>query len=833
MKKIILILTFIVMSMLSVRAEESLQYLVNVDYGSAIIGTAEHSSGEVFQTINIPGLDYLAIENDPSIPVKYVKFEVPVYVNDFKVSITSSTFNRTLTLSRPIIPFEALTTNEVIEGVSKEVVYGQGYSVSGNSPTARVSDEHFVNGYRHFVVVEVRPMVYHHNTLKIDCYSSIGIKLEYSDCTASELKFRPIKSGKFQDVHPIDEMSIAARSSRLASKTTKSLPKDTLTDHYVFITPASLKNSLQRLVNWKRQKGYKVTVKTVEDILSDSKYKIGSNPSCFDKESSVREWMKEFLLSNGTFYCLIVGDFQTSAPIRKFQYPDSVDRKRPLDWTDPYIDEYIPTDVYFADLVTDWNLKRCDAGMFVGNVTTDKFSPTLPVGRLLCWNDQQVRNFTDKVILYEMYPGKGNSSYLSKGFVVKHQDFFGSSWEYPTLFSYTDKFDVQILRSNASEIFESLKPYAEEVIAGMKKAGLYSLQGHGGTSKITFAKRNVPDSMYPKYRSIRALEEYVRQDTESRWEKGAGLDMLKNPNCPAVAYSWACSIAPYDGRYELPGWVYNMASAFTVAGNFGGPAFLANTRQGWFGISNVLEDNFAKHIEDNLSIGILENNSKKDYKSWGSLAGFVKYTHNIIGDSEIKIWTECPVELTGTVSLQSGKFVFNGSPARYSYGVMRKNAGARIGLKNSENSFSINPFEGASNNKITAVYVESDKYLPQTFLVTTGNAIDTDAGSFVFRDVKFSKASSSSSKSCDVKDYSSYLNLGKNGKIGIFAFNSIYSDSGIIIGNGGAIELECENNVTLKGDTVSKGGHMTVKGKTVTFEKGFSIAAGGTLSVNL
>lgn len=821
------------MSMLSVRAAESLQYLVNVDYGSAIIGTAEHSSGEVFQTISIPGMYNSVEENEPSIPVKYIKFEVPVYVNDFKVSITSSTFNRTLTLSKPIIPFEALTTNEVMEGVSKEVVYGQGYSSIATGPVARVSDEYFVNGYRHFVIVEVNPMVYHHNTLKIDCYSSIGIKLEYSDCTASDLKFRPIKTDKFQDVHPVDGLSISSRSLSVSPDDTLSQAKNFLIEHYVFITPASLKNSLQRLVNWKRQKGYKVTVKTVEDILSDSKYKVGSNSRCFDRESSVREWMRDFYSTWGGFYCLIVGDFQTSAPIRKFEYPYNKIDTIPNNWTDPYIDEYIPTDVYFADLVTDWNLKRCDAKMFVGNVTTDKFSPTIPVGRLLCWTEQQVRNFIDKVILYEMYPGKGNSSYLSKGFVVKHQDFFGFSWEYPTLFSYTDKFDVQTLKSNASEIFESLKPYAEEVIGGMKVAGLYSLQGHGGTSKITFARRNVPDSIYPKYRSIRALEEYVRQDSESKWEKGAGLDMLNNPSCPAVAYSWACSIAPYDGRYELPGWVYNMASSFTVAGKFGGPAFLANTRQGWFGISSELEDNFAKHIEDNLSIGILENKSKKDYKSWGRYAGFAKYTHNIIGDSEIKIWTESPRELTGTVSLQSGKFVFNGSSARYSYGVMKKNAGARIGLNGSGNSFSINPFEGVSNNKITAIYIESDKYLPQTFLVTTGSAIDTDAGSFVFRDVKFSKPLSSSSKSCDVKDYSSYLNLGKNGKIGIFAFKSIKSDSGLNIGNGGILELECEHDVTLKGDTVASGGNMTVKGKTVTFEKGFSIAAGGTLSVNL
>ena len=822
--------------MLSVRAAESLQYLVNVDYGSAIIGTAEHSSGEVFQTISIPGMYNSVEENEPSIPVKYIKFEVPEYVNNFKVTITSSTLNRTFSLSEPLMPLEAFTTNEALDGVSKEVVFGQGYTSSPKGPTARVSDEYFVNGYRHFVVVEVRPMVYRHDALRIDCYSSIGIKLEYCDCTASGLKFRPIKSNNIQNVQYVDENSIALKSPKLTQSKPSSNLMTLYIHHYVFITPASLKNSLKRLANWKRQKGYEVTIKTVEEILSDNNYAIGVNSKCFDKESAVREWLRDFYNDNGAFYCLLVGDFNTSAPIRKYKCQDPIhDKEQEPDWTDPTIEEYVPSDNYFADLISDWDYENKNAGIYyVKDISKASFSPTIPVGRLICSTAEHVNNFTDKVILYEMYPGKGNSSYLTKGFVVKHQDFFRRFMnDYPTILSYTGKISVTTLKSNYAEKHLYLRPLANEVINGMKEAGIYSLQGHGGTSRIHFAEVLDTTGIWPQHRSILAREEYKDPEGETKWDNGGGLDMLKNPTAPAIAYSWACSIAPYDGRYEQPDHVYNMASSFTVAGKYGGPAFMANTRVGYFGYSNVLENNFAKYIEDDLTIGLIENNSKSDYQQSGLHPNFVKFTHNIIGDSELKIWTANPDTLSGKVLLGKNKITFDVADEQYRFGVRDGSRIYRHGVIKRGDEFKIDLFKNAINNQYAVVHIESDKHLPQTFIVTTGEAIEEDAGYYTFRDVKFSDLFQYSISESYIQDYSAYLNIGKNGRIGVFAFNSITSDTGINVGKGGQIELQCEHDVTLKGDTVASGGHMFVKGKTVTFEKGFSVAAGGTLSVNL
>lgn len=123
--------------------------------------------------------------------------------------------------------------------------------------------------------------------------------------------------------------------------------------------------------------------------------------------------------------------------------------------------------------------------------------------------------------------------------------------------------------------------------------------------------------------------------------------------------------------------------------------------------------------------------------------------------------------------------------------------------------------------------------MPQTFLITSGEPIDLDAGAFLFREIKFAKPSSSVSKIFNVSDYTTSLNMGENGKIHIFAFNSINSDQGINIGNEGTVELECEKEVTLKGDIIESGGTMNVKSGTLVLDKGFEVKKGGTLTISL
>lgn len=835
MRKLIIILVGIIGWLSLARASESLSYTVHVDYSGAVIDTTSHSSGKVFQKISIPGLYNTADLNDPTLPVRYVTCEVPAFINNLRATICSATLQKTISIERPLLPFEIFSTEEKAVEKNNPVIYGRGYEVEYTGPVASIEDEYFVNGNRHFVVVKVTPVIYHHNTLTVNCYNQINIRLEFDQCNASELKFRPLSTNGFQAVHSIPESLIDVKSSKLATVQPQTTSDADVLSKYVFITPTEFVGSLERLAEWKRQKGYEVKIQTVEDILSTDKYRIGANDQCFDKESSVREWLRDYYESNdrGAFYCMIVGDFHTSAPIRTYKFPYQIHREIKPIWDDPTIDEYVPSDVYFADLVSDWDFKMSEAGIYVSDLTKARLSPTIPVGRLLCWTDEQIQNFTDKVILYELYPGKGDASYLTQGFVVKHQDFFKRfGVDYPTMFSYTDSFDVTTLKSNYADIHSDLRPLSNEVINCMKKSGIYSLQGHGGTTGITFATVSDPDEKWPQDRSILALEEYKNLSSATKWDNGGGLDLLDNANAPAIAYSWACSIAPYDNRFSDPSVIYNVCSSFTVAGKYGGPAFLANTRPGFFGNSNYLEDNFAKHIEDFRSIGQIENDSKIEYSSSGPYAKFVKFTHNVIGDSELRIWTNKPLTLTGRVMVKYGNFSFDGPSGNYIYGIKNLSSGSRTVVQGG-NSFSTEIFNGNSQNKITSLYVESDKYLPQTFLITSGEPIDLDAGAFHFREIKFAKPSSSVSQIFNVSDYTTSLNMGKNGKIHIFAFNSINSDQGINIGNEGTVELECEKEVTLKGDIIESGGTMIVKSGTLVLDKGFEVKKGGTLTMSL
>ena len=828
MKRLFIILFTVALLFSFANANESLQYVVNVDYGGAVIGTETHSSGEVFSTIQIPDLDNSAEVNDPTLPVRYLTFEVPTYVSNFKASVQSAVLQQTVSLNNAILPFEAVAADGVSQSTGDGIIYGDGYQSTADKPYAEIADEYFMNGNRHFVVLRVAPVLYHHHSKTVDFFNNISVKLEYSDCTEASMKFRPIFSKGFQEVYMISEPSIVARSPRLAQAQVASSANNILSN-YIIITPESLAESIQRFADWKSQKGYSVKVETVEDILSDSRFRIGTNAKCFDKESCIREWMRELYKEEGAFYCLIVGDFHTSAPIRKFKYPGTINYKNPPVWSNPNIDEYIPTDVYFADLTTDWDFTLSSAGIYVSDVTKASMSLTIPVGRLLCWNDEQINNFTDKVITYELNPGQGDPSYLTNGFVVKHQDFFKKYGEdFPTIFSYTGKYKINTLKSNYGDIHAELRPLSSEVIAAMRIAGIYSLQDHGGPTGITYATIADTTKKWPWNRSILALEEYKNLSSGTEWDNGGGLDMLDNAGRPAIAYSWACTIAPYDDKVGNPDVVYNMASSFTVAGSYGGPAMLANTRQGWFKRSNHLEENFARHMDEFLSIGQLENISKCEYSGSMELDRFSKFTHNIIGDSELKIWKNVPTQMTGKIRTSNGTFTFAGPAATYQCGVVGQTSGYRQEISSEDGSFSL---DLSSEKKLAAVYVESDKYYPQTFLVNGAEPIDFDAGKFILQNAKFNVMSRSGSGRFNIEDYSTYLNVQDSGKIHIFAFDSIEAYNGIVVGNGGSVVLECDKKVNLSGNTISEGGDISVESETLELSYGFTVMKGGTFSM--
>lgn len=814
-----------------VRASEKLDYTVNVDYSTLEVDTVVHSSGEKFVRLDIAGLDNVAETNEPTLPVRMLTFEVPTYVNNFSVKLNSYTTFGTRTLPLALAPMECLTTNEAIEGVSNPVVYGVGYSATPTAPTAEVVDEYFVDGLRHFVTVRVTPVLYTHATKSVKLCNRLSVSLTYDDCNASDMKFTPIKVAKgVQFAHHIDDSTLAATSSRRVNARAASGTLEPQIKEYLILTPDSLKEGVARLVAWKRQKGYNVKVQTFESIYSMPNYAVGSNVNCFDEAASVREWMKKYYADNGAFYCLIIGDYRTSAPIRKFIFDLTKVLKHDVDWTDSNCECYVPTDLYFTDLTTNWQFEISEAGIYVQKNENDSYSPTIPVGRLLCKTKEQIKNFTDKVILYESNPGRGNASYLTNGLLAQHQDLK----DYPNLFDNLSMNEVSIFQSNSGMKFEDLRPTAQEVLSKINDCGLLSFQCHGSATGIILAKNGDTSSTWHPSRWILALSEYREDNPSAFWENNIGLDEIHNIDRPTICYSMACDLAPFDGTNGWKNKEYNFVSSFTTGKGYGGPCCVANTRIGIFSTfyrksrSILLELEFARHINSNQPLGWILNASRISFKETSEHAFFLKSEHSIIGDPELKIWLHSPGKRSAAkASFSNGTLTMaNFKSKANSFGI-RCGDSSYIGTFNitGNQSIFVPDYIKVKPNGILSVYIQTPEYLPETILIPLGDKLIGVNEHYVLNNLRLCSGA--------ITTVTGFyppisLNIGKDCDLSLFVYNSVTSDKGITVSDKSTLTIESEKNVSLRGDKISNGGTLNVTADTLTLKEGFEIAKGST-----
>ena len=708
-------------------ASEELNYTVKIDYSTMRTDTITHSSGQQFCDVSVDGLQNVAELNDPLLPVKILIFEVPTYVNDFSVRLKSYSTLGNMSLPLAIAPKEECPTGDYESDNSAALNLGNGYSAVQTAPAAQVVDEYFVDGTRHFVAIKVSPVLYTHSSKTLRLYNNLAVALTYNDCSVTDMAFTPIQSKGFQYAHKIDDTLIAAKSLRVANRVQSNDQIKPDISEYVIITPDSLKNALDKLVAWKKQKGFNVKVAVVEDILAMPEYSVGSNDKCFDEAASVREWMKKYYSDNGAFYCLIVGDFRTSAPIRKFYKFNNLTEKYST-VTDPNHKGFVPTDIYFSDLVTDWNFVLTKSGIYSTDLKNSCYSPTVPVGRLLCHTEIQIKNFTDKLILYELYPGKGNSSYLTKGVKVMHNDAIKCHSK--TLFEDMSGFEITDMISNGAPDISELRPTGQEILSAMNKTGIYTFSCHGNPDRLRTA-RIEPDIDHPE-RALFALSEY-RTNSWHYPEDRIGLDELKNFNSPSIAYSIACDIAPFDKFATMDSLEYNIVSAFTVAGKFGGPAFVANTREGSFYGSSYIEKYFGELLMNWRSLGLIENKVRST--TYGLSDRFYRYEHNLIGDPDLKVWLYSPKPVNWSVEYSNGKIVLPDLRAHdINIGIRGRenNFIGRIGPKDNSTVSIIDSFKGMMNGLLT-VYFEIPDCLPETLLIPVGDVIKNSKENLFFR----------------------------------------------------------------------------------------------------
>lgn len=396
---------------------------------------------------------------------------------------------------------------------------------------------------------------------------------------------------------------------------------------YVIITTAPLISAFEPFAQWKRAKGYNVGIVDINDILNNAYLTNGDTISnIVDNAGKLRQYLIYSYHSARTKYVLLGGD-ATQIPIR-YAYGE---------------EDSIPSDFYYSELNCNWDLNN--NGKYGEISDFVDYGAEVYVGRLLCSNATEVKNWTKKVLQYEINPGNGDYTYLGRALFTQSdhmQDGFEAE-------SIQQKLLGNIVCSILNEYpnydaQQPTSPIGADVIETINNThyGLLGNFNHGGALNYGVATKGNADGGHDVNHAIVAVDYY---DSHDDWlystmeDPGNGFDNLSNSNYPAIMYSISCSNMPFDS-YDTPSGTNNLGKVFTCISNGGGPAYLGNTRTGYVFSSTRLYQRFLDSILINAHInhlGIAEAKSKFLQQN-----NHLRHSHNLLGCPEMSLYTHVP-----------------------------------------------------------------------------------------------------------------------------------------------------------------------------------------------
>lgn len=755
--------------------------------------------GETVYDVLWKGLDHEDVQNRLSLPIQYLTIQVPTYTRDFKIAIDSVIWGNPIELDFPLGHIDNLKSSFEVEAGSCDY-NSNGRSISSKKTKSlysqpvsiQIVNEYFLRGYEHYVVAKVYPMEVLNQTNVRPC-TDIRYTLTFNNCQASELDF----------ALPDNTDSFASNG-----KISKAIGSSITTGDYIIITTKKLKDACKELSTWKAQKGLNVSTVTIEEILSNNLYRVGTN-GIVDEADAVRRFLQSRYIPNRDIYCIFIGPTD-ELPIR-YLY-DSKDRNG----TNGNItcDNFVPTDIYYSDLIKNWDLQLDSTGIYSQALSNVTYSPSIFVGRLICSTEKEISNYTHKLFLYEAFPGRGKDDYLANGLVTKQMQHLNYTNLLTELGTYTN---VSIKYDNKGGSFSANTPTGPQIINEMGQAGLISMQGHGNPETIAVAGEN---NKYGTWRYIKALDCYGEEELGTVFtmeETGSGLDKLNNMWTPSVLYSLSCDVMPFDMMYNIT-IPYNIGSAFTVSGRYGGVAMLGNTRIGWDAFNVNLEKEFASKVKELRHIGKAHALAKPK----ANLNGYACASHNLMGDPELTLWLNKPNHKRIEVSRTSNTLT-----------VTTDQKGATVSLYDGKGGLSVTNTTGTVS-KISLDDKPIDKTLFLTSIWQDGNVpyitlsgsnttLSDQERSFVTRQAIFGSEESNSSNNSFIID--------ENGILNVKAVDSISIHKQFNVKKKGSTKLECMGKTVMEGAEIEMNGEMTVNSHTVIIESDFKVNKGAKLKI--
>lgn len=631
-------------------------------YNSATIGT-DTLGGVTYATVHYEGLYNGGAPGTPSLPVDYIRFSVPYNATNFTVTAQpKNTYS--LGLNYPVYPCQEprmmSDTTPVVITLPDSAAYYSG----SDYPTQRawVVDEGFLAGENHIVTVAVMPFAYRYSASGFYRHTfkeSRSVRLTLSYELSDSLAMYPIVRNDSilrQEGYVLTQSMVANPSSVIANAPVEmtmdslifinpnqgdglnggdkpTFPSDSLPtvdpsivnggslwmmeDYYPFmiITTSELEHSVRRIAALKRQKGYNVKVVTMDAVLNSPfsldgdriKQEDGTYLTTFtDNAGKLRQYLKHYFIEHGTKFVLLAGN---DIPYRVYQG--------------------IPTDWYYSDL-------NCDFSKDFYNSYKDSldFYAELNVGRLLAKTPEQIDNYADKMLKYELNPGNGDFTYLKSAVATQGRELEVFN-QYKSIVTYflPQLFDeVDYIKEQDGEDFPTGKAIIDSI--NYNKYGFICSLNHGSPYGMNVYGHNCDNSVTRHY--VWAIDS-IKDRTDA--ETGNGINNLQNKNYPMVYYSISCETMPFGYNTGT-----SFGESFTLGKDYGGPVYVGHTTD----IPNAggIESfrNFMKYLLLNkYSLGEVYSLSKKGHD--GKFINRLPVNAvalNYLGDPSIELWSDIP-----------------------------------------------------------------------------------------------------------------------------------------------------------------------------------------------
>lgn len=644
-------------------AQDTIQHVFNFEQDITI--GSEVFQGEEYQTITYPGASYHSQTGAPRLPVLYFSVIVPSSITNYEISYSSTSSTVILDNLKPIMPSqEAYAPSENATGPILTSINNTIYSNNGFYPNTnervKISGNGFLDGNIHILTISIVPVLYNPVTHTLEVVSSVTVFLTPSVIQDSNFKGMRKVASPSQEVfnnalinglvkNPNDKTIFkdGIYSADLTSAT--QLPGFPFCE-YLVVTKDEFIPEFEELLFWKRRKGLKTGIISIEKILTDFANVMPTTPDINDNAGILREYLR-YMKEGGLTYVLLGGDDHI-IPIRM---GTGSDNSIYASGGEPINSNKIPSDLYFADFNGNWNV---DNDLLYGEPSNDRvdYLPELFVGRLLVREVTHIKNYTFKMLKYEQLPGNGNFAYLTKGYFYQADEMAmpnynwqgggnASSYVVPHIPFITSKVESELPSGDDTN---PNWPLGSDIVNKINtNYGLVSLACHGGPDCVTVSayRFNTPNPNTQFKEKLNSYDHYFR-DWSDPLRVGNGWDNLTNLNYPNVQYSIACETMPFDA-WRKHDTTITFGGAYTTQFKTGGVAYLGNTRVGWQQYADILFGEFGKNITNgNWKFGVGEGISKSTF-----FHHFSKLTHNLLGCPETDMWTAIPQYLAPSTSV--------------------------------------------------------------------------------------------------------------------------------------------------------------------------------------